>query len=178
MTMPPETTQYPPGVLSLIYHLRHTSLNLNHDKTRTLRTFRLSDTERDVFSICGDVGYPNDSRVADILYLTAHQVRGSLFRGAGADDQARAAQASGAALRPGVLSFLYHLVHTKEVYDRFHADKGASRKALMDAFDVSDAQQAKINHCIRQGPFDDESLKAVLALAVPELSGDNWYKAW
>ncbi|WP_438032247.1 hypothetical protein [Sorangium sp. So ce204] len=178
--MPTETTKYPPGVLSLLYHLRHMGLSVNTDKNKVLDDFRLSATEKPVFDKCGDMGHPDDGCIANVLYLTRDEVNARLFKNA--SDEAPAPSASGAARKPGLLSFLYHLVHTAEVYNRFHRDdeahKNESRSSLMSEFKLSERQKKKLDDHIARGPFDDDSLKALLDLAVSELNGDNWYKAW
>jgi hypothetical protein len=180
MTMTIETTTTPPGVLSLLYHLRYTGLSVNQDKNKVLKDFGLSATEKKVFSKCGDMGHPDDGCIANVLYLTKDEVNGRLFKIT--SDEAPAPSAGGVVRKPGLLSFLYHLVHTAEVYNRFHPDdeahKNESRSSLMSEFELSERQKKKLDNHIARGPTDDGSLEALLDLAVPELNGDAWYKAW
>ncbi|WP_437708964.1 hypothetical protein WMF45_32430 [Sorangium sp. So ce448] len=175
-----ERTTTPPGVLSLLYHLRYTGLSVNADKNKVLKDFRLSATEKKVFSKCGDMGHPDDGCVANVLYLTKDEVNGRLFKIT--SNEAPAPSAGGVVRKPGLLSFLYHLVHTAEVYNRFHPDdeahKNESRSSLMSEFELSERQKKKLDNHIARGPTDDGSLEALLDLAVPELNGDAWYKAW
>jgi hypothetical protein len=79
----PTTSDFPPGVLSLVYNLVFTpdvQSRFHADSNAVMTQFQLTADERKVFSACGDVGQPDDKFIEQVLALAVPQVSGVYFK--------------------------------------------------------------------------------------------------